>query len=76
MRKTRGRPRGSKTKHRRSSTVEPIVVSPAVAEQMLGISHWKLYDMLRRGELDRVKFGTATRIPMDSIRRYLERSAA
>src|ERR1700745_288779 len=72
----RGRPHGRQNRPKPHQPSNPLVVSPRVAGELLGVSRWKIYDMLGRGELDRVKFGWAARITMDSIRRYLKQSVA
>jgi excisionase family DNA binding protein len=46
-------------------------VRPAEAEELLGISHKSLYGLLARGELESFTVGTARRIPLASIRKYI-----
>jgi excisionase family DNA binding protein len=50
-----------------------LLVAPRRAEQMLGISHKKLYDLLRDGELESLRIGTARRITVASIQKFIER---
>jgi len=40
------------------------------AQAVLHMGHNKLYELLRRGELDAVKDGSKTLITIESIRRY------
>jgi excisionase family DNA binding protein len=50
-----------------------LLVAPRRAEQMLGISHKKLYDLLNAGELDSLRIGGARRITVASIEALIER---
>ena len=47
------------------------VVRPREAEQMLGISHRHLYELISRGELETFRLGRARFITAASIGRYL-----
>jgi len=50
-----------------------LLVSPRRAEQMLGISHKKLYDLLNAGELESLRIGNARRITVASIEALIQR---
>jgi excisionase family DNA binding protein len=50
-----------------------LLVAPRRAEQMLGISHKKLYDLLNAGELESLRIGSARRITVASIEAFIER---
>ena len=52
---------------------EPMVVPPRRAEQMLCVSHRKLYELLRDGELKSFTIGRGRRITMASITALIER---
>ena len=53
--------------------VQYVGVPPATAEQMLGISHKKICDLLNGGQLDSYSVGRARRITVESIRAYVAR---
>jgi excisionase family DNA binding protein len=50
-----------------------LLVAPKRAEQMLGISHKKLYDLLNAGELESLRIGNARRITIASIEALIQR---
>ena len=52
---------------------EPMVVPPRRAEQMLCVSHRKLYELLRDGELESFWIGRGRRITVRSINALIER---
>lgn len=56
-----------------SPTIEPVVVSPAVAAQMLNCSRTALYKLLASGELESFVEGQRRSITTQSIRRYVAR---
>jgi excisionase family DNA binding protein len=49
--------------------------SPAETEQLLGLSHATIYQLLKARKLTAVKIGAATRITAESIERLLAESA-
>ena len=51
---------------------ERLVVRPAEAERLLDISHKTLYRLMNSGELQSFVVGRSRRIPMASIRAYIE----
>jgi len=51
---------------------EQLVVRPAEAERLLDISHKTLYRLMNSGELQSFVVGRSRRIPMASIRAYIE----
>jgi excisionase family DNA binding protein len=56
---------------------EALGVPPAVAEEMLGCSHRKLYDLLNAGQLDSYKIGVrGRRITVASIKHFIEMQLA
>lgn len=55
---------------------EPLTVRIPVAIQLTGIGRSKLYELIKSGDVDTVKIGTATLITMASLRRLVERGSA
>jgi excisionase family DNA binding protein len=51
----------------------PIAVRVPQAVAMLGLSRSKLYEYIQSGEIEIVKIGRATLLPVDSLRRFLEK---
>jgi len=54
--------------------MEPLAVSVEEAARLLGISRSKMYLLLNDGRIDSLRIDTARRIPMDSIRSFVERN--
>jgi len=52
---------------------EPLIVTVEHAAQLLGLSRAKLYQLMESGRLDFIKIGSARRIPIDAIRKFIER---
>ncbi|MGW3287522.1 helix-turn-helix domain-containing protein [Streptomyces sp. NPDC001002] len=48
-----------------------ILLTVREAYMKLRISKWKLYDLLRSGQLEAVKIGRRTLIPLQSIEAYV-----
>ncbi|MFY4005979.1 helix-turn-helix domain-containing protein [Achromobacter denitrificans] len=44
------------------------------AEEALGLSRTMVYRLVKRGELEQVKIGDATRITVESVQALIERS--
>jgi hypothetical protein len=57
-------------------TVEPIVVRPDTAMQMLDCGHSRLYDLINSGELDSFTDGARRYITTESIYRHVARRLA
>ena len=53
-------------------TTQPLLVSPADAAIMLGLSRAKIYLLIDAGKLRRVKIGRATRIPTADLIALIE----
>jgi excisionase family DNA binding protein len=60
----------------RDQNLTPIVVSPAIACQLLSVGLTRLYEILRAGELDSYRDGASRRITTESIRGYVTRRLA
>jgi excisionase family DNA binding protein len=56
--------------------LEPLLVSPRQARQLLNISNTKLYAMLGAGELPSCLVGKSRRIPLTALRAYISRRVA
>ena len=50
-----------------------LLLTPELAAATLAICRTKLYDLLRRGELESVQIGTSRRIPYAALTEYVER---
>lgn len=57
-------------------TIEPLTVRIPVAIQLTGIGRSKLYELIKSGDVQTVKIGTATLVTMASLRRLVERGSA
>jgi len=53
--------------------IEPISVRIAEAVRLTGIRRSKLYELIGAGDIEVVKIGRCTLIPMDSLRALIER---
>jgi hypothetical protein len=56
--------------------IEPLTVRIPVAVQLTGIGRSKLYELIKSGDVETVKIGTATLITMASLRRLVEPGSA
>lgn len=56
-----------------AQTPQPIAVRVPQAVAMLGIGRSKLYQHIASGEIEIIKDGRATLIPVDSLRAFLAR---
>jgi excisionase family DNA binding protein len=57
----------------RPPTREAVLLTPEQAAHALGISRWKLYDLLRRGALSSIRMGSCRRVPTKSIDDFVAR---
>lgn len=57
----------------RDHLIAPLSVRIPTAVKMTGIGRSKLYELIQEGEIDVVKIGSATLIPVASLQRLLER---
>lgn len=51
---------------------DTITVKISVAVQITGIGRTKMYELIKDGQIEAVKVGTATLVPVDSLRRFLD----
>lgn len=56
--------------------VEPLVVKPKVAWQMLGCGNTRGYELLAAGELESYKDGRSRKITVASIKAFVARQVA
>lgn len=54
----------------------PLLLTAAETARLLSLSRSKIYMMIRSGELEVRRFGTAVRIPMTEVLRLSEGKAA
>ena len=52
---------------------EPIAVRVPDAARLIGLSRSRLYELMKRGEVEYVKVGGATLIPYAGLRAFIER---
>lgn len=51
---------------------EPLTVRIPGAIRLTGIRRSKLYELIKAGEIDTVKIGASTLIPVESLRRLID----
>lgn len=51
-----------------TSPVPVMLLRPAEAAAMIGLSRTKTYELIARGELPSVRFGGSVRVPLDALR--------
>lgn len=59
-----------------SSTMEPLLLTPAQAASALGIGRSSLYELLAEGAIPSVKIGSSRRVRTADLRAYIEGLAA
>jgi excisionase family DNA binding protein len=57
----------------RDHMIAPLSVRIPTAVKMIGIGRSKLYQLIQEGEVEVVKIGSATLIPVASLQQLLER---
>lgn len=58
------------------TTAGPISVRIAVAAEMLGIGRTKLYELIGSGDIDRIKVGKVSLIPVRALEEFVEKHRA
>lgn len=53
--------------------MERLLLSPTEAAEALGIGTWKLYELLRRGEIPSIRIGSCRRIATAELSAYIAR---
>jgi excisionase family DNA binding protein len=48
----------------------PIFVTVSEAKRLLAVGHTRIYELMNSGEIEKVKAGAKTLIPLDSLQRY------
>jgi excisionase family DNA binding protein len=54
----------------------PLLLRPEQAARVLNVSRWKVFELIRLGELRSVKSGGSRRIPVCALREYVSRLEA
>jgi hypothetical protein len=57
----------------KTASIEPLSVRISDAIRLTGIRRSKLYELMASGDLETVKIGRCTLIPLDSLRALIER---
>jgi len=52
--------------------IEPITVKISTAVRITGIGRSKLYELIKAGEIEKVKIGASTLLSVESLRRLLK----
>lgn len=75
IRSRRGSPRDTKDENQAvsNSHSEPLTVRIPAAIRMTGIGRSKLYELIQSGDIEIVKIGSATLIPVESLRQLINR---
>jgi excisionase family DNA binding protein len=53
--------------------IAPVLLTVAQAAQALAIGRTTLYELIRGGELEVIRIGRSTRVPVDAIDTYVDR---
>ncbi len=67
-------PFASTSKAQSSNGAEPLAVRIPDAVRMTGIGRSKLYELIAAGDIETVKIGRCTLVPMESLRELLCRA--
>ena len=72
----RGVPHDTKTEPQPllNSHPEPLTVRIPAAIRMTGIGRSKLYELIQSGDIEIVKIGSSTLIPIESLRQLINRN--
>ncbi len=57
----------------RRNATEALLLTPEQASESLAICRTKVYELLRRGELESVCIGTSRRIPRAAVAEFVQR---
>lgn len=53
--------------------MNPLLLRPEEAAQVLGISRSRFYELMSAGEVDSVKIGSSRRVTREALEHYVER---
>lgn len=56
--------------------MEPVLLRPEAAAEVLGVSRTVVYELLRRQELDSIQIGRSRRIPREALERFVRERLA
>lgn len=59
------------TPHVTANDIERLAYKPIEAAELLGVSRSRLFQLLRSGELESVRYGRTRLIPRSSLERFL-----
>jgi excisionase family DNA binding protein len=48
----------------------PVLYTVEEAAEILRISRWKVYDLIRNGDLRSIKIGRLRRVPLDAVHEF------
>ncbi len=68
--------RATDDENARADQPRPIVLTVKEACQVLRISRWTLYDLIRARSIETIKIGRSRRIPVSSVSKYIKRRLA
>lgn len=54
----------------------PLLLRPEQAAKVLNVSRWKVFELIRLGELRSVKSGGSRRVPVSALHEYVSRLEA
>ncbi len=69
-------PFDGRPKTERTNGAEPLAVRIPDAVRMTGLSRSKLYQLISSGDLETIKIGTCTLVPVDALKDLLARARA
>ena len=55
-----------------STPLEPLLVRPLEAAQLIGVGRTKIYELLGTGALPVVRIGGSVRVPLDALKRWID----
>jgi excisionase family DNA binding protein len=58
---------------RGNSEIAPVLLTVAEAGRALAVGRTTIYELIRNGELEVIRIGRSTRIPVDAIAAFVER---
>jgi excisionase family DNA binding protein len=56
-----------------NSEIAPVLLTVSEAGRALAVGRTTVYELIRNGELEVIRIGRSTRIPVDAIRAFVDR---
>ena len=53
--------------------MEKLLLRPAEAGELIGVSRAQAYNMIQRGEIPSVRLGRSVRVPLEGLREHVRR---